>query len=131
MTEWQIIVGFVVAGVLYYVLRRVAVGQEARRAALASSVGVATQAGAGGDGTVTLRAPIAALLLCLGIGFLVARAAGRRAKVPAGLLAVALVMRDRPSDLGLRPYGDTSTDPLAAPAPRRRANFSARFSFCV
>jgi nucleobase:cation symporter-1, NCS1 family len=43
-------VGFVVAGVLYYVLRRVAVGQEARRAALASPVGVATQAGAGGDG---------------------------------------------------------------------------------
>jgi NCS1 family nucleobase:cation symporter-1 len=43
-------VGFVVAGMLYYVLRRVAVGQEARRAALASSVGVATQAGAGGDG---------------------------------------------------------------------------------
>jgi MFS family permease len=29
---------------------------------------------------------------------------------------VALVMRDRPSDLGLRPYGDTSTDPVAAPA---------------
>jgi NCS1 family nucleobase:cation symporter-1 len=44
-------VGFVVAGVLYYVLRRVAVGQEARRAALVSSVGVATQTGAGGDGS--------------------------------------------------------------------------------
>ena len=43
-------VGFVVAGVLYYVLRRVAIGQEARRAALAPSVGVATQAGAAGDG---------------------------------------------------------------------------------
>jgi purine-cytosine permease-like protein len=43
-------VGFVVAGVLYYVLRRVVIGQEARRAALAPSVGVATQAGAAGDG---------------------------------------------------------------------------------
>ena len=43
-------VGFVVAGVLYYVLRRVAIAQEARRAALAPSVGVATQAGAAGDG---------------------------------------------------------------------------------
>jgi nucleobase:cation symporter-1, NCS1 family len=42
-------VGFVVAGVLYYVLRRVAVGQQARRAP-APAVGVATQAGAAGDG---------------------------------------------------------------------------------
>jgi NCS1 family nucleobase:cation symporter-1 len=43
-------VGFVVAGVLYYVLRRVAIGQEARRAP-APSVGVTTQAGpAGGAG---------------------------------------------------------------------------------
>jgi NCS1 family nucleobase:cation symporter-1 len=43
-------VGFVVAGVLYYVLRRVAAGQEARRAP-APSVGVTTQAGpAGGTG---------------------------------------------------------------------------------
>jgi purine-cytosine permease-like protein len=41
-------VGFVVAGVLYYVLRRVAVGQEARRA-VAPSVGVATQAGPAGE----------------------------------------------------------------------------------
>jgi MFS family permease len=30
---------------------------------------------------------------------------------------VILVMRDRPSDLGLRPYGDTGTDPLPAPPP--------------
>ena len=42
-------VGFVVAGVLYYVLRRVAIAQEARRA-LAPALGVATQAGAAGDG---------------------------------------------------------------------------------
>jgi MFS family permease len=34
------------------------------------------------------------------------------------MLAVAtLVMRDRPSDLGLRPYGDDGTQPLPAPAP--------------
>ncbi|MDB5546938.1 MAG: major facilitator superfamily 1 [Tardiphaga sp.] len=32
-------------------------------------------------------------------------------------LAVLLGMRDRPSDLGQRPYGDTSTDPIVAPAP--------------
>lgn len=30
-------------------------------------------------------------------------------------LGVLLVMRDRPSDLGIRPYGDTSTDPVVAP----------------
>jgi NCS1 family nucleobase:cation symporter-1 len=41
-------VGFVVAGVLYYVLRRVAVAQEARRD-LASPAGVATQAGPAGE----------------------------------------------------------------------------------
>lgn len=38
-----------------------------------------------------------------------------------GMLAVAalgvlLVMRDRPSDLGIRPYGDTSTEPVVTPA---------------
>lgn len=32
-------------------------------------------------------------------------------------LGVLLVMRDRPSDIGIRPYGDTSTEPLVAPAP--------------
>jgi MFS family permease len=32
-------------------------------------------------------------------------------------LGVALVMRDRPSDLGLRPYGDTSDAPIVHPAP--------------
>lgn len=31
--------------------------------------------------------------------------------------AVLMVMRDRPSDLGLRPYGDTGTAPLPAPPP--------------
>jgi NCS1 family nucleobase:cation symporter-1 len=41
-------VGFVVAGVLYYVLRRVAIGQEAKRTP-APAVEVATQAGAAGE----------------------------------------------------------------------------------
>lgn len=41
-------VGFVVAGVLYYVLRRVAIAQEARRA-LTPPVGVAAQAGPAGE----------------------------------------------------------------------------------
>ncbi|CCD91483.1 putative transmembrane transport protein of the MFS family, monocarboxylate permease [Bradyrhizobium sp. ORS 375] len=31
--------------------------------------------------------------------------------------AVLLLMRDRPSDLGLRPFGDKGTDPITAPAP--------------
>jgi len=31
--------------------------------------------------------------------------------------AVLMIMRDRPSDLGLRPYGDDGTEPLPAPAP--------------
>ncbi|BAM90471.1 putative transmembrane transport protein of the MFS family, monocarboxylate permease [Bradyrhizobium oligotrophicum S58] len=31
--------------------------------------------------------------------------------------AVLLLMRDRPSDLGLRPYGDKGTDPVTGPAP--------------
>jgi sugar phosphate permease len=31
--------------------------------------------------------------------------------------AVLMIMRDRPSDVGLRPFGDTGTDPLPAPAP--------------
>jgi MFS family permease len=30
-------------------------------------------------------------------------------------LAVAMIMRDRPSDLGLRPYGDAGTEPIVAP----------------
>jgi len=32
-------------------------------------------------------------------------------------LAVLLVMRDRPGDLGLRPFGDDGTEPLPAPPP--------------
>jgi MFS family permease len=32
-------------------------------------------------------------------------------------VGVALVMRDRPSDLGLRPYGDLSDAPIVQPAP--------------
>lgn len=32
-------------------------------------------------------------------------------------IGVLLVMRDRPSDLDLRPFGDTGTDPLPAPPP--------------
>jgi sugar phosphate permease len=31
--------------------------------------------------------------------------------------AVLMVMRDRPSDVGLRPFGDKGTEPLPAPAP--------------
>ncbi len=34
-------------------------------------------------------------------------------------LAVLLGMRDRPSDLGQRPFGDQSTDPLVAPPPSK------------
>jgi MFS family permease len=32
-------------------------------------------------------------------------------------LAVSMVMRDRPSDVGLRPFGDAGTEPLPAPPP--------------
>ena len=31
--------------------------------------------------------------------------------------AVAMIMRDRPSDLGLRPYGDEGTGPIVSPPP--------------
>ena len=31
--------------------------------------------------------------------------------------AVLMVMRDRPSDVGLRPFGDEGTEPLPAPPP--------------
>ena len=37
-------------------------------------------------------------------------------------LAVAMVMRDRPSDVGLRPFGDEGTEPLPAPPPQHRAD---------
>src|SRR5215471_6561877 len=33
--------------------------------------------------------------------------------------AVLMIMRDRPSDVGLRPFGDTGTEPLPAPAPAK------------
>ncbi|NPU10115.1 MFS transporter [Bradyrhizobium sp. 83002] len=39
--------------------------------------------------------------------------------------AVLLLMRDRPSDLGLRPFGDTGTEPIAAPAPVTTPIFTA------
>ncbi len=32
---------------------------------------------------------------------------------------VLLLMRDRPSDVGLRPFGDTGTEPLPAPPPNK------------
>jgi predicted MFS family arabinose efflux permease len=32
-------------------------------------------------------------------------------------LAVSMLMRDRPSDVGLRPFGDEGTEPLPAPPP--------------
>src|SRR5438270_4336775 len=31
--------------------------------------------------------------------------------------AVSMMMRDRPSDVGLRPFGDEGTEPLPAPPP--------------
>jgi sugar phosphate permease len=34
-------------------------------------------------------------------------------------LIVLMVLRDRPSDVGLRPYGDNGSEPLAAPAPNK------------
>ena len=33
--------------------------------------------------------------------------------------AVLLLMRDRPSDVGLRPFGDQGTEPLAPPSPNK------------
>src|SRR6201993_4001278 len=33
--------------------------------------------------------------------------------------AVLMVMRDRPSDVGLRPFGDEGTEPLPAPPPNK------------
>ncbi|WP_420135859.1 MFS transporter [Rhodopseudomonas sp.] len=46
---------------------------------------------------------IALLLLCAGLG--------------VAAMGVLLLMRDRPSDVGLRPFGDTSTEPLPPPPP--------------
>ena len=47
-----------------------------------------------------------------------------------GMLVVAafsvlMLMRDRPSDVGLRPFGDTGTQPLPAPAPNNAPILSA------
>src|SRR5712664_1838983 len=39
--------------------------------------------------------------------------------------AVLLLMRDRPSDLGLRPFGDTGTEPPPAPPPPNTAPIMA------
>jgi sugar phosphate permease len=40
-------------------------------------------------------------------------------------IAAFLLMRDRPGDVGLRPFGDTSTDPLPAPPPANPNIFGA------
>ena len=40
-------------------------------------------------------------------------------------LAVLLLMRDRPSDVGLRPFGDDGTQPLPAPPPATGSIFAA------
>ncbi|MDH0745656.1 MFS transporter [Pseudomonas sp. GD03842] len=40
-------------------------------------------------------------------------------------VAVLMIMRDRPSDLGLRPYGDTGTAPIAEPAHNGHSIFAA------
>src|ERR1700754_3585994 len=40
---------------------------------------------------------------------------------------VAMVMRDRPSDVGLRPFGDEGTQPLPAPPPSTGSITSAAF----
>jgi MFS family permease len=39
------------------------------------------------------------------------------AMLAVAALGVLLVMRDRPSDLALRPYGDTGTQPIVTPPP--------------
>jgi MFS family permease len=46
---------------------------------------------------------VALLLLCAALG--------------VAALGVLLAMRDRPSDVGLRPFGDVSTEPLPPPPP--------------
>jgi sugar phosphate permease len=40
-------------------------------------------------------------------------------------LAILMVMRDRPSDVGLRPFGDRGTEPLPAPPPATAPIMSA------
>ncbi|MCP9629502.1 MFS transporter [Rhodopseudomonas palustris] len=46
---------------------------------------------------------VALLLLCVGLG--------------VAALGVILLMRDRPSDVGLRPFGDAGSEPLPPPPP--------------
>ncbi|MGP9811432.1 MFS transporter [Rhodopseudomonas sp. NSM] len=46
---------------------------------------------------------VALMLLCVGLGI--------------AAMGVLLMMRDRPGDLGLRPFGDTGTEPLPPPPP--------------
>jgi len=50
--------------------------------------------------------------------------------VMLGLAAsvVLLVMRDRPGDLGLRPFGDERTEPLPAPPPNTAPIMAAAFA---
>src|SRR5205085_1663498 len=55
-----------------------------------------------------LMAPFAAALL---------NRYGLRNVTLVAAFAVLLVMRDRPSDVGLRPFGDEGTEPLPAPPP--------------
>lgn len=43
-------------------------------------------------------------------------------------IGVLLVMRDRPADLSLRPYGDDSTQPIVSPPPSRGPIMAAAFS---
>jgi predicted MFS family arabinose efflux permease len=49
------------------------------------------------------------------------------AMLAVAAFAVAMVMRDRPSDVGLRPFGDEGTQPLPAPAPSTGSITSAAF----
>jgi MFS family permease len=42
--------------------------------------------------------------------------------------AVLMVMRDRPSDVGLRPFGDQGTEPLPAPPPNNAPIMAAALS---
>ncbi|RTL52853.1 MAG: MFS transporter [Bradyrhizobiaceae bacterium] len=43
-------------------------------------------------------------------------------------IGIVLVMRDRPSDMALRPYGDEGTQPIAPPAPNNAPIMSAAFA---
>ena len=58
-------------------------------------------------------------------GWRVALSARLRHARRFGAVLVLLVMRDRPSDVGLRPFGDEGTEPLPAPPPNHRADHAA------